>query len=182
MITPIHNRLILRPSDSLMRGTIFVPETYTDASTSCLVVNKGNEVSPLINKGDVVLCQVGFGERSANHFPGTRDFWCRESNIYAVIRNRKVYPIGKKILIRRDIDDSYHGNIVIPANRRYQSLFGTVERIGLSRKPLNVIGINVGDKIRLKEWMEHYVEVELEDSSYGLIVNDTDLLYKTLPE
>lgn len=192
MITPIHDRLILRPSDSLMRGSIFIPETYTDASTSCKVISKGSKVSPLININDTVLCEVGFGDRKAGFFEGTRDFWCKEENIYAIIRNRTIYPLGRKILIRRDIADSHHGEvlrpdgtlgtIVIPANRRYQSHLGTVERIGITRSPLRVNGIKVGDSIRLVEWMEHYTEIELENGGYGLIVNDTDLLYKTLPE
>src|SRR6478609_3590714 len=128
-IKPLHKRLILRPSDSVMRGTIFVPETYTDASTSCKVIAKGDGVTDLIKEGDVVLCQVGLGTRNSGQIEGSRDFWCQENNIYAVIRNRKIFPFGRKILIRRDIQDEYHGTIVIPENRRSQSLTGTIERV-----------------------------------------------------
>lgn len=176
-IKPLHNRLILRPSDSAARGMIFIPESYRDAATSCLVISAGNQVNPLIKAGDVVLCQVGVGTRNAGDFPGTRDFWCKEDNIYAVFRARQIYPLGRKVLIRRDISDEYVGSIVIPENRRFQSLYGTIERIAISRKPLRVSGLSVGMKIRLVEWHESMIEVTLEDGSYGLIVNDTDLLY-----
>jgi|SRR6478752_6288589 len=173
---PIHNRLILRPSDSAARGMIFIPDIYRDAATSCLVIAAGEKVNPLIKPGDVVFCQVGLGSRNAGMFEGTRDFLCRDSDVYAVIRNRKIFPFGRKVLIRRDIADEYHGSIVVPANRRYQSLFGTVERLAISREPFKTIGIRPGMKIRLTEWMEHFVEVELEDGAFGLIVNEQDLL------
>jgi len=159
-----------------MRGCIFIPDQYKDASTACLVIAKGDDVNPLIKEGDVVLCQVGLGSRNAGHIEGTRDFWCKEENVYAIIRDRKIYPFGRKILIRRDIADEYHGTIVVPTNRRTQSLYGTIERIAVSRQPLRISGVSQGMKIRLVEWMEHMIEVELEDGSYGLIVNDTDLL------
>jgi co-chaperonin GroES (HSP10) len=159
-----------------MRGTVFVPETYTDASTSCKVIAKGDQVTDLIKTGDVVMCQVGLGTRNSGMFPGTRDFLCQENNIYAVIRNGKLYPFGKRILIRRDIQDEYHGTIVIPENRRSQSLTGTIERVGISREPFKVNGITVGAKIRLTEWNESMTEIELEDGQYGLIVNDSDIL------
>jgi len=161
-----------------MRGSIFVPEAFTDgAPTSCLVIAKGNDASEIINVNDIVLCQVGLGSRH-DHIDETKKFWCRQEDIYAVLKGNKIYPIGRKILIRRDVEDKYEGAIVIPGTRRYQSLLGTVERIGISRTPMRVAGIAVGMKIHLTEWMEHMIPVELEDGGHGLIVNDTDLLYK----
>lgn len=176
MITPLHSRLILRPNDSQARGFIFVPSQYQDGSTSCLVIARGKDVNPLIKVGDVVFCQNGLGNRSAGHFEGSKDFWADESNVYAVFRSGKILPFGRKVLIRRDISDEYHGSIVIPENRRYQSLYGTIERIAISRKPMRVAGLTVGMKIRLTEWMPHYIELELENGGYGLLVNDSDLL------
>lgn len=177
MITPLNKRIILSPSISAMRGTIFIPESYRDGSTSCKVVAKGKLVNPVIKVGDVVFCQNGLGNRNAGHFEGSKDFWAEEANIYAILIAGSIFPLGQKVLLRRDIEDKYEGSIVIPANRRYQSLFATIERIAVSRQPLRVAGLSVGMKIHLTEWMPHYIEVDLEDGGYGLIVNDTDLLY-----
>lgn len=176
MIQPLNDRLILRPNESAMRGTIFVPSQFQDGSTACKVIARGKGVNPVINIGDVVFCQNGLGNRNAGHFENSRDFWAQEENVYAVLRNGKILPFGQKVLIRRDIKDEYVGSIVVPENRRTQSLYGTIERIAVSRKPLRVSGLSVGMKIRLTEWMPHFIELELEDGEYGLIVNDNDLL------
>ena len=177
MITPLGKRLILRPNASEVRGFIFIPHQLRDNPTSCKVIARGKDVNPLIKDDDVVFCKVGLGNRNAGHFERSRDFWANEDDVYAVLRYGTIFPFGQKVLIRRDMADEYHGSIVIPENRRYQSLTGTIERIAVSRKPLRVAGLSVGLKIRLHEWNESMVEVELEDGGYGLIVNDTDLLY-----
>lgn len=177
VIQPLNKRLILAPSESEMRGMFFIPEQYKDAATSCLVIAKGKDVSPFIKVGEVVLCEVGFGDRLNNTLQGTRHFWCQEQNIYAVFRKRQIYPFGRRVLIRRDIQDTTVGSIVIPENRRYQSLEGTIERIGLCREHFKVNGLVVGARIRLTEWKEHMTEVTLEDGAYGLIVNESDILY-----
>jgi co-chaperonin GroES (HSP10) len=174
---PIGDRVILGPNASRSRGIIEVPETYRDGSTSCLVLEKGNLVSPQIKIGSVVLCEAGFGDRKNLTINGTTSFWARENNIYAVIENRKIYPIGRKVLIRRDIEDTHIGGILIPANRRFQSLCGSVVRLGLTRKPFKTIGIKVNSRVMLTEWQAHYANVELEDGGYGVIVNEEDILY-----
>lgn len=154
----------------------FIPEQYKDAATSCLVIAKGKDVSPHIKVGAVVLCETGFGDRKNNLISGTNQFWCEEQNVYAVFLNKLIYPYGRKVLIRRAIQETQVNGILIPENRRYQSLDGTIERIGLSRQPFRVKGLKVGSRIRLEEWKGHMTEVTLEDGAYGLIVNETDLL------
>jgi len=174
---PLNDRLILQPSDSSMRGLLFIPDTHKDAATSCLVIAKGPKVTAFIKTGSVVLCETGFGERKNLTISNTRQFWCKESNIYAVIINNIMYPLGNRILLKRDIEETQVGGIIIPANRRYQSLDAEVVRIGLSTKPLKVAGIVRGMKVRLVDWEPHMIGVTLEDGSYGLIVNDKDLLF-----
>ena len=177
-IQPIENRLILKPSDSVMRGTIFIPSNMTGMATSCLVMAVGPTASPFIKVGETVLCEIGFGDRENNTIRGTNMFWCRDNNVYAIIRKREIFPIGNKILIKRDVAEASYGSIVIPENRRTQSLDGIVVKKGLTRIPYKINGINIGDKVRLKSWEAHMIEVELEDKSYGLIVLESDLLYK----
>ena len=164
-----------------MRGGIFVPEQYKDAATACLVMGVGPNVNPLIKLGDTVLVPIGFGERKNNVIEEKAGwFICKDSHVHALMRNRTVYPIGRRVLIRRDIMEKEVGGIVIPENRRFQSLFGTIERIGLTRKHFKISGLKVGMKIRLTEWTPEMIETALEDGSYGLIVNETDLLYYEL--
>jgi len=177
MITPLNKRLILRPNASEVRGFIFIPHDFRDSSTSCKVIARGKDVNPVIKEGDVVFCQNGLGNRNAGHFEGSKDFWAEEDNIYGLLRFGSIFPLGRKVLLRRDIADKYHGSIVVPENRRYQSLYATIERIAVSRQPLRVAGLSAGMQVHLTEWMPHFVELELEDGGYGLIVNDTDLLY-----
>jgi co-chaperonin GroES (HSP10) len=172
----INNRLLLQPSVSRMRGGIAIPHSVAEATNMCRILIKGNLVSPFLKEGDVVICENGFSERKTMTIEDC--FICKESNIVAKLQSGMVYPIGKKILIRRDVqEDNVHG-IVIPANRMYQSLTGTVVRFGITRQRFNVFGIEIGDKIGFQEWNESMIEVSLEDGSYGLIVNENDLVYK----
>lgn len=160
-----------------MRGSLFVPDRYKDAATACKVIAKGGDVTHYIKEGDTVMCQVGFGDRLNNTVDYTRSFWCQEHNIYGVLKNNIIFPIGRKVLVSRDIAERIHGGGVLePENRRYQSLDATIVRMGLTRLPYRTSGLRIGMRIRLKEWMEHMIEVTLEDGSYGLIVLESDLL------
>ena len=161
-----------------MRGMFFIPEQYKDAATACFVVARGNKVNPFIKKNSVVLCEVGFGDRLNNTIGGTAKFWCQESNVYAILIDGKIHPYGRKVLIRRAMAETHVNGIMIPENRRYQSLEGTIERLGLSREHFKVNGLKLGARIRLVEWREHMKDVTLEDGSYGLIVNESDLLFQ----
>lgn len=172
----INNRLLLQPSSSKIRGGIAIPESVVSATSMCRILIKGNKVSPFLKENDVVICENGFSERKTMTIEDC--FICKEDNIIAVFRNGVIWPIGNKILIERDIAESTNNGIIIPENRRIQSLFGTVVRFGITRKPYNVNEIEVGIRICLKEWDAHMIEVSLEDGSFGLIVNENDLLYK----
>ena len=161
-----------------MRGMFFIPETYTEAATTCLVVAAGNKVNPLIKSGQTVLCEVGFADRK-NLLTGTgRDFFCREHNIYAIVRNNIIYSFGRTVIIKRDIAKKItDGGIEIPENRRTQSLEGEIVRLGLSTKPFRVNGLKQGMRVSLQDWQSHMIEITLEDGSFGLIVKETDILY-----
>jgi len=173
----LNNRLLLQPSDSRMRGMLIVPQQYTDGATSCKVIARGPGVQQVIKIGDIVLCETGFSDRTNLTIDRTRQFFCKEENIYAVIKNNIIYPLGRKVLIRRDIADKQEGKIVVPATRRTQSLDGTIARLGLTSETFRTAGLKVGSKIRLQEWQPHMMAVELEDNSYGLIVHETDILF-----
>lgn len=159
---------------------IFIPDNLVSTDSMCKVAAKGDGVSHFIRVNDVAMVSIHSGDRQNLTF--ANGFFCGEENIFAVIRNGLIYPLGNRVLIRRDIADEYtDGGILIPENRRYQSLFGTIIRWGLSRKEPK-IPVGPGDRIRLTEWGAHMVEVRLPDGDYGLIVNEDDLLYQEINE
>lgn len=174
----LNDNVLLLPSESRMRGMFFVPEKYTDGATSCLVISAGEKVNPVIKPGSTVLVLSGNKIRKNNIIDDTKKFICSASNIYGIIIKNKIYSFGRTVIIKRDISDKYKGNIVIPENRRTQSLEGTVLRKGITRQHCKVNGINIGDNIVLKEWQPHMIEITLEDGSFGLIVQESDILYK----
>lgn len=174
---PLNSNLILEPSFSKTRGGLYIPDSYLDATTACKVIASGPRVNPVIKEGSIVLCQTGFSGRLNQRLHNSSSFWCEESNLYAIIRNNLIYPLGLLVLIKRDLEDEYHGSIVVPENRRTQSLTGTVMRYGISRNPSKVNGIEIGSKVRLTEWQDWMLQIELEDGSEGLIVKEQDLLY-----
>lgn len=173
---PIKKRLLLTPSKSEMRGGLFIPENVIDNTGTCLVVNVSDDLDIPVRKGDVVICQTTAGNRNS-----ITDglFLAKQSQIYARISNKAVFPFGKTILIKRDLSSIEVGGIYIPENRRMQSLGGTIHRIGLTRKPF--ANASIGDYVILKQWESHMIEIQLEDGSYGLIVNDSDLLARVEP-
>lgn len=176
-IQAIRKRIILNPSVSKARGLIAVPETYQDASTSCLVVSAGADCNPALKPGVVALCAVGFAGRKEK-INEEGHFWAEEKNIYGIVKNNTIFPIGRTILIKRDVQEIKVGSIVIPENRRAQSLTGTVLRFGITRDRFRVQGINKGDRIQLVQWEPHMLQIQLEDGSEGLIVLENDLLCK----
>lgn len=178
-IKPIKNKIILRPNASRMRGGIFVPDDYAKhASTACLVVAKGDRINPQIKQGSIVLCKTGIGTRK-EPMNEHGDFWATEDHIYGLHRDNQIFPYGKKVLIRRDIKDVFtEGGIQIPQRVRYQSLTGTIVQLGIFRGYYNVNGLEIGAKIRLTDWHESMLQVDLEDGSHGMIVDQHHILYR----
>lgn len=169
-------KLFLIPSVSRTRGMIFVPEDFASGTPMCRVASRGEKVNQFIDRNDVVLCPNSFSDRKNLTYKG--GFFCDENHVFAVIKNNKTFPLGRRVLIERHIQEKNEGGIIIPENRRYQSLEGTVIRLGLNQKHFRVNDISPGDEIVLTGWKLDMVEVSLPDGKFGLIVNENDILYK----
>lgn len=174
--------LILEESKSEYRGAIAVPETFASRTSSCIVASVGPKVTLPLKEGDIVFCSTNFGERKNLRVEGWNAFFCKESQIFAMERKGKVYPFGPRYLIRRIMGDEVsRGGIICPETWRYQSLDGIVAGIGIlgrnkkSRWKMN--GPKLGDKIRLKSWGEHMIEIGIMNEYY-LLVDESDLLFK----
>lgn len=136
-----------------------------------------------------------FSERTYSIFPekdnpdGQEDFLCQDKYAFAIFRNKQIFPLGRRILIRRDTEEVVVKGIVEAAAAQEstdQSMRGTVVQFGILPRKLNkhkkpvrwrVNGIGIGDKIVLKQWSEKWVEVSM-DNVYYLIVDEQDLLCK----
>jgi len=173
------NNVLVAPSVSRARGMIAIPESTADGATTCLVLKSGLKANPLIKEGDTVMVVNGIGERSSNFLPNIgKNFLVQDAQVYAIVRQGKILPLGRTVLIKRDIASIHEGSIFIPEKLRAQSLTGTVIRLGLIRKHFRVnLPLVEGSRVRLTEWQPSMIEVQLEDGSFGLIVNENDILY-----
>jgi co-chaperonin GroES (HSP10) len=175
----VGTNVLVAPSVSRSRGMIAIPDTVTDGATACIVLKAGNKANPLIKEGDTVMVMNGIGARGRNFLPNIgKNFLVSDTEVYAVFRKGAIIPLGRTVLIKRDIQSINHGSIFIPEKLRAQSLTGEVIRLGLTREPFrSAFDLRPGMKIMLEEWKPEMVEVQLEDGSFGLIVNEKDILY-----
>jgi co-chaperonin GroES (HSP10) len=188
------DRLLLRPSQSEYRGAIAIPQSAQQATSTCEVVSVGTRCHPSLRVGRTVFCQVGFGDR-ANTMQEDGSFLCSSNHIFGMLNGTKMVPLGFRILILRDTGKFVSsGGIHIPENRRSQSLDGWVMAFGIPRTNQNFkYGMAVGDRIRLAEWNENMVEVNVpmsmirnlpalpeipEGNNFGLIVDEKDCVFK----
>ena len=174
-------KVILTPSVSKHKGRIVVPDTFTHRTSMCKVLSIGEKVE-LLKEGDVVLCRGMFSERQNHKIEGLNAFICEASFVFAKLINKKIYPIGNRVLILRDIDEQeMESGIIIPAANKStdQSLFGTIIRFGIRRgsQKSRVYGLNMGDRICLGEWKADMIEVGV-NYNFGLIINEEDMIYK----
>lgn len=183
MIQPINKQILVQFNASDARGVIFVPSSGVDGATSCLVHAVGNKVNPQIKKGDVLLCMTGFLERQT---PITIEvigghevklYSIDESKFYGVKKNNIIYSFGRTVIIQRIAEPI---NSIIQQNEVWQSqsLWGIIRRHGLSRSGFRTQGLSIGATIRLSQWESSMIQIELEDGSHGMIVNEKDLLFK----
>lgn len=186
--------MLLRPNQKTSEAGVELPETFTQRSSSCLVLDCGPKVKNGIKKGSIVLVDAAFSERKYFLNPdgtesGKKDFYCQDKYAFAVFFNKKIIPIGKRILIKRDVAEVVEKGIITGAEAQPetdQSLRGTVEQFGIlprtltkNKKPFRwqVIGLGIGDRIMLGRWSEKWIEVSM-DGVFYLIVEEKDIMYR----
>lgn len=171
-----------------------MPETFRRRSSSCLVIDCGPGVKNGIKKGVVVLVDSQFSERKHSLFPdgteeGEEDFICQDDKIFAIYRNKKIIPLGQKILVKRHTNERSEKGIVVAAegqqatdqsHRVTVTMFGILPR-GLRKNKKTPyrwrLNIGIGDVCELGPWSENWIEVGL-DQDYFLIVGENDLMYR----
>lgn len=190
----IGDRVLLKPSVSEYRGMIAIPKNSSENVSTCEVLAHGKKTHPLIQEGRIVFAHCGSGERNTT-YGENKGYLTKNANVFAILNKQGIVPLGRKLLILRDIrEESTEGGIIIPENRRTQSLEGWIIRFGIpgDNKYFRP-EVEIGDKIRLNGWEAHMLEVGippqmLKDDArlghvpqrhgFGLIVNEKDLLFK----
>jgi len=106
-----------------------------------------------------------------------------EDDVFAKIyyKNHTVYPIGRKVLVKRIIEDRKIGSIEVPDTARsaHQSLDVQIVRFGILKPGdfWRFDDVHVGDVVHLLEWREHMIELDYENE-YCLIVNESDMEFR----
>lgn len=178
MISTIKDKVLLRPDASKIRSSIYVPETYRSRPSVCQVMDY-NGRKPF-RSGDVVVINAlsNLRTESLNEYG---DFIISDKEIHGVFRKKIMWPIGSWVLVRRIMGDEKHGTIIIPENRRYQSLDAEIVRFGITTydDSFTLQDVFPGDRVRLTQWEPHMIELDLD--GYHLLVKEKDLLYKHEP-
>lgn len=170
-----------------------LPESYRKRSSSCLVIDCGPGVKHGIKKGAIVLVDALFSERKHSLVPGEdeasqEDFVCKDDKIFAVFINKKIIPLGQRILVKRHMNEVYHQKVIAKVEGQPgtdQSHTATVIAFGLLPRKLRKnkkphrwrLNVGIGDKVELGLWNEKWTEVGM-DNEYYLIVEEKDLLYR----
>lgn len=174
-------KIVLIPNKSrTMAGGIIVPDAHFDTSV-CQVYAVGIGIHKTIIPNAVVMVNPAFAER-AHHVLDKKSgmFICDAINVFGIIKRGRIYPIGKKVVVERNIGErKYNDVIVIPEAQKStdQSLEGTVYGFGLLDKGnrYTVKGLKAGSVVRLKKWQEHMTEVGWKDKYY-IFVNEDDII------
>lgn len=114
------------------------------------------------------------------------DFICDDKYVYALFINKKIVPLGKRILVRRLTGEVKRGEIVAAAEAQEstdQSRECIIEMPGILSRTLKKgkperwkVNFAIGDRIMLNHWNEHWIEVSM-DGVYYLVVREEDILY-----
>lgn len=174
IISTIKDKALLRPDNSSVRGMIYVPDSHKKRPSVCKVMDYNGRL-PI--KGKRIIINSLTNERTdpLNEYG---DFIISDKHIHGMLHKKKFYPFGSWVLVKRIMGEDYQGSIIIPENRRYQSLDAEVISFGITtyNDSFTLQGINVGDRVRLTQWEPHMIELDL--NGYHLLVKEKDLLFK----
>lgn len=174
IISTIRDKVLLRPDNSSARGSIYVPETYRKRPSVCKVMDYNGRL-PI--KGKKIIINSLTNERT-DPINDYGDFLISDKHVHGMIHKNVFYPLGSWVLVKRIMGEDQQGSIIIPENRRYQSLEAEVVRFGVTtyNDSFRIQGIEEGDKVRLTQWEPHMIELDL--GGYHLLVKEKDLLFK----
>lgn len=171
------NNVQLLPGRITSRAEIILPERYRHNSLA-RVMAVGPKVDPVIEVGSLVITPMQFSEKAYQIInEKTREFVCDAKNVFATIKRKHIFPMGRRILLERKVyEQKSKAGIVIPEAQRCtdQSLGGVVIRFGMSRMK-TIQGVGIDDEVILAQWEPHMIELGWQ-GKFCLIVNEDDII------
>jgi co-chaperonin GroES (HSP10) len=177
---PIRDNILIERNRNSYHGKIAIPELYhTFVASDCLVLDKGDNVYPEINIGDVIL---------HNKTAENKELWkhpedpfvqlIKNHQVFAVMSMDKIIPLGNNVLLERFTKDSRERGILIPDSALTQSLMGRFISRGVPMKPEKIITseLKFGDKVKISKWNENHHEINYK-GHYYVIIPDADVEY-----
>jgi co-chaperonin GroES (HSP10) len=163
-----------------------VPDSFQQASPMGQVVMIGTKVPEMIMPGDLVLLKAfnkwKKSQRVTDDITGAKCYIAHWKDIEARIFNGKVYPVGRRILVKRIMSTAVSENIV---GRDYnknivQSLEVEIVQFGISLEGKDfrfIKGLKKGDRCKLTKWEMSITELGIM-GKYHLIVDEENLQLK----
>lgn len=177
---PIGDLVLIKRQHFGRSDILFTPEQTVQKNIYGIVVNVGENVKH-VKKNHIVLIN-GSGIIKTIEDDGIF-YILKESDVLLVYINKVYRPIGRRVLIKREIEEQMlESGIIIPAcfKTRDQSLFGIIMAEGIMNgKILNIeeeLGIRIGQRIRLEKWDISHLEIEI-GREYFLSVMLKNILY-----
>lgn len=177
-VHPYGDKLLLQQEKKALFGIVHVPDDFASISPMARVIRIGDGVPNMFKEGENVMVPSFTNDRKQNEITshGYSFFLTSYINVVAKVFKRKVFPIGRRILIKR-IQDPFRSELETVHN--YQSLFGVVVQFGLLYEGEEFShGLDLGDVVKLESWAMDQNEIQHPEHGYCLAVNETAIQAK----
>lgn len=167
---------------------IAVPDSFKKASPVGRVLKIGPKVpKDLICPGDLVIEKSHSKWKKAHGITDSKTrtpcYIAPYGDIQARMFEGRVYPIGKRILVRRHLSEHKLSSVILSRDYNQENTQGLeveVVRLGMTfaNQPFTKIkGLKPGDRCKLQRWEQHMFEIAINEQ-YHLIVNEDDIEYR----
>lgn len=186
-IKAVGNNIVVKPVNiEIPAQGVIIPDVGQHSFFYGTIQSVGEKCNKVIREGCSVFLKRLKGQKVEQEGQNTYIF--KEEDILLIRWRGQWHPIGNKILIMRDVEEEQLASgIIISACRptKDQTLFGVVLNMGLihvQAKPDSFVTkfdypVNIGDKVKIKEWSQEIQEVGL-DKMNCIIVKPSQLDYK----
>ena len=179
---PIKNKILIARNINQYNGSIAIPDKYKGFVTSdALVLDKGDEVHPDINLGDVVLhSKMNEGSELWKDKDEPSIQIITDDKVFGILSMGMITPLGNTLLLQRfNTEMMSKGGILFPDVALSQNMYCKFISRGKHDKKYKIQtdGLKFGDKVKIKSWHESHIEVGL-GGSYYIIVRDQDVEFK----
>lgn len=173
---PTCRRVLVEEKVPVYEGKIIFPQTYWKKFFYGIVKRSADDCDKSLTEGTFIL-----GEWNGSKKELEKGLWLvEEDSILLIKRETKWHPLGKRVMIIRDNDETITDSGVIITNQlreNTQSLYGTVVSLGYKDNKIIESNVSPGDYIKLRDWDVLHKEIGLH-GQYMLSVLERDIICK----